>query len=118
MAPLRLWNNLGMILGRVSSGGLGELHRHKLLRSGRAVPEMTLVRPRRLAQAEPATEITWGIKHLTIRKLRDQGLQGEGITVAHLDTGADGTHPMLKDAFAAFAEFNYIGRPVLPEPSP
>jgi len=25
---------------------------------------------------------------------------------------------MLKDAFAAFAEFNYIGRPVVPEPAP
>src|SRR5260370_856160 len=118
IAPLLHLNNLGMILGSVSSRGLRELHRHQLVRSVRAVPEMTLVRPRRLAQAEPATEITWGIKHLTIRKLRDQGLQGEGITVAHLDTGADGTHPMPKDAFAAFAEFNYIGRPVVPEPAP
>lgn len=46
-----------------------------------------------------------------------QGLTGEGVTVAHLDTGVDGTHPALADALQEFAEFDRLGRRVMPTPA-
>ncbi len=118
VAPTVYLNNLGVVLGSVSSRGLKELQDHKMVNRVRPVPELTLVRPQRIAAAEPPTEITWGLERLNIRKLWDQGLQGDGIKIGHLDTGVDGTHPMLKDAFSAFAEFNYIGKQGFPDPSP
>lgn len=118
VAPVLYLNKLGVVLGSVSSRGLRELQHHQMVNSVRPVPELTLVRPQRIAAAEPATEITWGLKRLNIRKLWDQGLDGDGIKIGHLDTGVDGNHPMLKDAFSAFAEFNYIGKPVFPDPAP
>jgi subtilisin len=46
------------------------------------------------------------------------GLTGNAVVVAHLDTGADGRHPALRGAFAAFAEFDALGAEVTPAPRP
>ncbi len=55
---------------------------------------------------------------LGIPDLWDEGLTGEGVLVGHLDTGADGGHPALKRAIAAFAELDGFGRLVEPAPKP
>jgi len=65
-----------------------------------------------------STKLTWGIEFLKVPKLWAQGLSGKGIRVGHLDTGADGKHPALKTAFAAFAEFDSFGVEVKPGPKP
>lgn len=118
VAPVQYLDNLGMVLGSVSTKGLNALRKHSLVRDVRPIPELNLVRPRKIAEARPSPEITWGLDRLNIPYLWEQGLEGEGVKVGHLDTGADGTHPMLKEAFAGFAEFNYIGKAVYPEPQP
>jgi subtilisin len=53
-----------------------------------------------------------------VTRLWDQGLTGSGICVAHLDTGADGKHPSLKKAIAAFSEFDFLGERLNPDPAP
>ncbi len=118
IAPVLHLENLGIVVGSVSTTGLSGLRRHAMVRDVRPIPELQLVRPRRMALAQPAPEITWGINQLNIPSLWAQGLEGDNVTVGHLDTGVDGTHPLLEGAFAAFAEFNYIGRPVVPDPPP
>jgi len=41
------------------------------------------------------TEVAWGIKKLDIPKVWDQGFQGQGVTVAIIDSGANLKHPDL-----------------------
>ena len=118
IVPALYLDRLRMVLGSVSAGGLKGLRRHNLVKRVEAIPDLSLIRPRRLAAAQPTPEINWGLSRLNIPALWKQGLDGEGIKVGHLDTGADGTHPMLKGAFGAFAEFNYIGKQVVPDPAP
>jgi subtilisin len=118
VSPVTYLDRLGMVLGSVSSSGLRALRRHKMVSDVRPIPELSLIRPRKMALAKPSPEISWGLKRLNIPYLWTQGLDGEGVRIGHLDTGADGTHPMLKDAFAAFAEFNYVGKQVFPDPQP
>jgi len=115
-APVQYLDKLGTVLGSVSSAGLKALRGHSMVREVRPIPELTLVRPRRIAQAQPTPDISWGIERMNIPYLWKQNLEGQGIKVGHLDTGADGTHPMLQGAFAAFAETNYVGRLVDPPP--
>jgi subtilisin family serine protease len=81
-------------------------------------PQFSLIRPVAAAAAKLATQNTWGIQFLKVPKLWSQGLSGKGIPVGHLDTGADGKHPTLKGAFAAFAEFDFLGMQVTPTPKP
>jgi subtilisin len=81
-------------------------------------PQFSLIRPVASAAAKLSSKNTWGIEFLKVPKLWDQGLSGKGITIGHLDTGADGKHPALKGAFAAFAEFDSFGVQVSPAPKP
>jgi len=116
VAPVQYLDKLGVVLGSVSTTGLKALRRHTMVREVRPIPELTLVRPRRIAQAQPTPDVTWGIERMNIPYLWKQNLEGQDIKVGHLDTGADGTHPMLQGAFAAFAETNNIGRLIDPPP--
>lgn len=45
----------------------------------------------------------------SIARLRELGLQGQGIRVGHLDTGIDGAHPAFAGRIAAFRRFGYRG---------
>ena len=118
VAPVTFLENLGIVLGSVSTNGLNMLRRQKMVRKVRPIPELRLIRPQRISLAQSRPEVSWGIKRLNIPSLWKQGLEGQGIKIGHLDTGADGTHPMLMNSFAGFAEFNYIGKQVQPDPSP
>src|SRR5262249_52282760 len=64
------------------------------------------------------TAYTWGVNRLKADQLHKQNLTGAGIIVGHLDTGADGKHAALRDAFHAFAQFDDMGLQVTPAPDP
>ena len=81
-------------------------------------PHFTLIKPRTATEAKLRGKVGWGIEALEVPRLWKQGLTGKGVVVAHLDTGADGRHPMLKGAFAAFAEFDALGDLLTPTSSP
>jgi subtilisin family serine protease len=63
-------------------------------------------------------ERTWGIERLGVPALWDRGITGQGVLVAHLDTGVDGRHAALAGAVADFAEFDVMGRAIQPAPRP
>jgi len=110
--------NLGVILGTVTREGLQGLRADVRVKKVVGAPQFSLIKPVATAAAKLTSKNTWGIESLQVPKLWAQGLSGKGITVGHLDTGADGKHPALKNAFAAFAEFDSFGVQVTPAPKP
>jgi subtilisin family serine protease len=121
-APLtaaRFYPNLGVLLGNVDKKGLSALRSDPHVSAVSGAPPLSLIRPVAAgAVARPKSKVTWGIEALGAPKLWKKGLMGDGVLVAHLDTGADGRHPSLKKAIAQFAEFDDLGRRVSPDPSP
>jgi len=116
---MRYYPNLGIIFGTVNREGLAGLRAEKeVVNSITGAPPLSLIRPTRVASAALDQEITWGINALGIPQLWTEGYTGKGILVGHLDTGADGNHPALRDAIAAFAQFDLLGREVNPAPQP
>jgi subtilisin family serine protease len=111
--------NLGVVLGTVDVEGLAALQASADVSVICGTPQISLIRPEHVAAAAAPAGITWGIEHLGVPALWNQGLTGKNVTVAHLDTGVDGTHPTLKNAVAAFAEFELsLGQRVTPDPAP
>lgn len=110
--------NLGVVLGTVTREGLQGLRADRRVKKVVGAPQFSLIRPVAASDATLSSKNTWGIEFLKVPKLWDQGLSGKGVTVGHLDTGADGKHPALKGAFAAFAEFDSFGVQVTPAPKP
>jgi subtilisin len=110
--------NLGVLLGTVDREGLAGLDADERVETVAGAPQLSLIRPVRVAAAKLSTNLTWGIAFLKVPKLWDQGLTGKGVRVGHLDTGADGKHPALKKAIASFAEFDSSGFQVEPNPKP
>jgi subtilisin len=108
--------NLGVILGTVTREGLQGLRSDARVKKVIGAPQFSLIRPVAAANAKLAAQNTWGIQFLKVPKLWNQGLSGKGIRVGHLDTGADGKHPALKQAIAGFAEFDSFGVQVTPTP--
>ena len=108
----RVYPNLGLVLGTVDKEGLKGLKKDERVRAVLAAPPLRLIRPVSVAAAKATGGVTWGLEELEIPKLWEQGITGKGVLVGHLDTGADGTHPALKDAIGHFAEFDLIGEPV------
>jgi subtilisin len=120
--PVRYYPNLGLMFGTVDQTGLNALRANKQVEHVVSAPPLRLIAPVRVRpvadSAAAAAVRTWGIKRLKVDQLHGQGVTGEGVVVGHLDTGADGTHPALKGAFHAFAEFDDMGFQVTPSPSP
>ena len=116
--PLRVYPNLGVLFGTVTPSGLNALRTDGDVAAVVGAPHFTLIKPRMTAEAKLKKKIGWGIESLEAPILWKQGLTGKGVVVAHLDTGADGRHPMLKGAFAAFAEFDALGDQVTPSRPP
>lgn len=117
-APVRYFEHLGVLLGTVSRDGLAALRSDPRVRAVTGAPPLSLVRPHRIAPARLTRKTTWGIEALGVPALWKDGLTGKGVLVGHLDTGADGRHPALRGAVAAFAEFDALGRPRRPAPRP
>ena len=114
----RYFPNLGVMFGTVDKAGLDHLQANDRVANVTAPPVMSLIRPVAAAAVKPAKQFTWGIKRLKADRLHKAGGTGAGVIVGHLDTGADGTHPALKKAFHAFAEFDDFGFQVSPDPAP
>jgi len=110
--------NLGVLLGTVTREGLGGLRADERVQAVIGASQPSLIRPVTKAAAKLSTQLTWGIQFLEVPRLWNQGLTGKGVRVGHLDTGADGKHPALKKAIAAFAEFDPLGFQVTPIPKP
>lgn len=108
----RVYKNLGIVLGTVDEQSYHAVKKHKAVRAVAPVPELSLIRPVESAPATPKAGPTWGIKRLRVPELWKAGLTGRGVLVAHLDTGVDADHPVLKGAVTAFAEFDSFGREV------
>lgn len=109
-ASARYYPNLGVVYGTVDRAGLAALRADPAVRSVGAPPAFSLIRP--VDAPTPATpaSLTWGLQALGVDELWDQGLDGTGVRVAHLDTGVDATHPALAGAVGAFAEIDFSGR--------
>jgi subtilisin family serine protease len=116
--PVRYFPNLGVLLGSVDRNGLKALRGHAKVKDVLAPPILSLIRPVATAAATPPAQYTWGIRRLKADQLHAQGITGTGVIVGHLDTGADGTHPALTNAFHSFAEFDMLGFQVTPAPAP
>jgi subtilisin len=110
--------NLGIMLGRVSEEGLAGLNADPRVEKVTGTPEISLIRPVRVASSTSTGQHTWGIKAMRVPTLWAEGLTGENVLVGHLDTGVDGTHPAFDGAIEAFAEFSSLGRQVSPDPQP
>ncbi len=116
---VRYYPNLGIILGTVNHDGLAALRAEKdVVADITGAPPLSLIRPLRTATAQLTQKTTWGIEALGVPELWDAGYTGKGVLVGHLDTGVDGDHPVFKDAIAAFAQFDLVGREIQPTPKP
>jgi subtilisin len=83
-----------------------------------SAPPIGLIRPTQARAVALRATRTWGLVSLGVPSLWAQGLTGKGVLVGHLDTGVDGGHPSLRTCIAHFAEFDLLGRQVVPDPSP
>jgi subtilisin family serine protease len=110
--------NLGIMLGTVTRAGLEELKKDERVQKVTGSPELSLIKPLNVGDAQLTTKYTWGLELLEVPKLWGEGLSGKGIRVGHLDTGVDGNHPTLKRAIASFAHFDDLGFKVDPDPEP
>ncbi len=115
---VRYFPNLGVAFGTVTREGLDGLTADPQVGTVLGAPQLSLIRPTKVAAGSDERSVTWGIEALGVPELWSQGLSGEGVVVGHLDTGADGTHPGLVEAIAHFAEFDLFGRQVVPDPDP
>jgi subtilisin len=106
---MRVYPHLGLALGFVNTEGAKDLKASSQVQKVVEAPELSLIRPVAARAAKLNVAPTWGVKKLKADKLWRQGIKGNGVIVAHLDTGVDGSHPALKDAIAAFAEFDMAG---------
>jgi subtilisin len=114
---VRYYPNLGVALGTVTRSGLAALRKDDQVAEVVGAPRMSLIRPTRRSPAALRARVTWGMQRLGVPALWEQGLRGNGVLVGHLDTGVDGTHPALGAAIEAFAEFDLVGRQIVPAAS-
>jgi subtilisin family serine protease len=106
---MRLFKNLGLILGTTDREGVAALNTDQRVRSVTAAPQISPIRPVVSSPARLAGAVTWGLERLGVPDLWDAGFTGKGVLVGHLDTGVDGKHQALKGAVAEFAEFDLMG---------
>jgi len=106
---LRVYPHLGLALGNVSAAQAGPLARDERVDRVEKAPELSLIRPVAARPAKPSPAPTWGITRIKADQLWAAGITGKNVVVGHLDTGVDGTHPVLQGAVAAFAEFDMAG---------
>ena len=115
---LRYYPNLGVAFGAVTRAGLAALRADGQVGDVVGAPQISLIRPTRVRAAPLRARATWGIRRLGVPLLWERGLTGRGVLVGHLDTGVDGSHPALRGALQAFAEFDAFGRELVPAASP
>jgi subtilisin family serine protease len=115
------FRHLGVSLGTVNLAGLRALRAESRVAAVSATPVLSLIRPVKKMEASLADvegELTWGLQLLQAKRIWDAGFTGQGVSVGHLDTGIDGTHPALAGAFAHYAVFDDLGQEESPPPVP
>jgi subtilisin len=115
---VRYYPNLGVALGTVTREGLAALQADDQVADVVGTPQIGLIRPTQVRASALRSARTWGLQALDAPNLWAQGLTGNAVMVGHLDTGVDGTHPGLRTAIGHFAEFDFLGRQVVPDPQP
>lgn len=115
--PMLVFPKLGVAYGAVTREGLEAMRKHKAVASISVANSLRMIRPvpyRHLATSsapsKPDKGPTWGIRTLRVETLWSQGLSGAGVLIGHLDTGIDGSHPMLDDAIEKAAVFDNFGK--------
>jgi subtilisin family serine protease len=108
-AMARVYPNLGIVYGTVDREGWAALRRAPEVARVSVAPQLSLIRPVARAAAHLEANTTWGIRSLGVPQLWASGLSGEGVKIAHLDTGVAADHPALREAIAAYAEFDVDG---------
>lgn len=114
---MRVYPRLGMATGYVDRRGASVLRASRRVDRVDEAPVISLIRPvlRREIYDAPdqglaaAVPTTWGLDRLRVPEVWDAGFTGGGVTVAHLDTGVDASHPAFQGANIAFAEFDLAG---------
>ncbi len=109
---VRLYPNLNVMLGTVDRSGFLGLQSDLRVQEVQAAPQISLIRPTEVAPAEKRSGLTWGLERISVAALWDAGITGSGVLIGHLDTGVDASHPALAGAVTAFAEFDFLGKPV------
>jgi subtilisin len=103
---IRYFPALGILLGDIHHDGLERLAASPRVRFVGSSIAVNLIRPTaaRTAALTPSlgADTTWGIEMMGIPRLWQEGLDGAGVRVAHLDTGVDANHPALSGAVAEF----------------
>src|SRR5262245_2906109 len=115
---VRYYPNLGVALGTVTREGLAALQADDQVADVVGTPQIGLIRPTQVRASALRSTRTWGLQALDVPNLWMEGLTGNGVMVGHLATGLDGTHPGLRTAIGHFAEFDFLGRQVVPDPQP
>jgi subtilisin family serine protease len=110
--PLLYFPHLGVAYGAVTSDGAEQLEASELTEGVVHAPALRPVRPvsRGTRDLAAAAGATWGIQRLGVEQLWASGITGRGVLVAHLDTGADGSHPALFTAIVKQAFFDMSGQ--------
>ncbi|MBM5812939.1 MAG: serine protease [Gammaproteobacteria bacterium] len=102
---------LGILIGDVCAEGAARLAADERVEYVASAVPFSLVRPIGAASARLSEDTTWGIRQLGIPRLWAAGLDGSGVLVGHLDTGADSGHPALAGAIARFLYIDHAGFP-------
>jgi len=105
-----IYENLGLILGTVDSAGLEALRNDPEVAAVAGAPRISLIRPTHSAAAAMAKGTTWGLERLRVPQAWKHGYLGQGVVIAHLDTGVDASHPALKGAIEKYAYINDNGQ--------
>src|SRR5581483_5319309 len=109
---MRQFPALGVVLGTVNAQGLLGLQKDPQIASVTAAPTFSLVRPVRPAATVRLKDLGSGARLLGAPQLWKAGFRGKDVVIAHLDTGVDASHPVLKGAISGFAEFDLNGNEV------
>lgn len=93
--------HLGIVYGAVTLEGLQALENHHAVGNiQHASNEISLIQPVSTGVNRDGLtgELAWGIARMQAPQLWEKNFTGSGILIAHMDTGADSTHPALKNA--------------------
>lgn len=114
-SPMLHFPRLGIVYGALDNEGLEALENDSAVSDINHAPQLSLIQPEKVeetVESMQAGEFTWGLKRMHASELWEKGLKGEGIVVAHLDTGADSQHPALRQAIAHKMVFDLDGTSV------
>lgn len=106
-----VYSALGIVIGDVNAEGAAMLAGDARVEYVASAVPFSLVRPINMSVTRLSTATTWGIDVLEIPRLWAAGLDGSGVLIGHLDTGADGTHPALSGAIKSFLNVDPAGFP-------